>query len=199
MTGQKRSPRRRLGCDVRRAAILDAALEAFAGAPYAEVSVAAVAQASESSTALVFHYFGSKAQLYEETLRVTNERLATRRAQIEASLPEGASTRDRVRAHLLVHLDHVATHPRAWAAPLLDGEGPKGASELRYTARAEYIEALRGLLGYADCPRTTYALWGYVGFLDQACLAWVEAGCPEDQRGALLDAASGALEGALSN
>ena len=47
--------------------------------------------------------------------------------------------------------------------------------------------------------RHRYALWGYLGFIDAACLHWVERGCPDEERWGLVDAALGALEGGLGD
>lgn len=199
MTPQDRTPRQRLDADARRAAILDAARVAFAEATYAEVSVAQIATAAGGSPGLVFHYFTSKAGLYTAVVADTVTRLADRQRAADEALPANSSARDRVRTSLLIYLDHVASHPRAWAAPLVDGQEPPGALRVRHDARARYVAALRDVLEPADWPRHTYALWGFFGFLDQACLHWVSAGCPEDDRFALVDAALGALEGALGD
>lgn len=194
-----RARRQRLDVAARREAILAAALRCYAEAPYAEVSVADVAREANSSTALVFHYFGSKAALYAEVVTAAVGELGrAQRVAIDA-IADGAPKRDRVRASILVYLDHIAAHPRTWAAPLLGGEEPPEAVEIRHQARSSYVEALRALLRPAEWTRHDYALWGYFGFLDQACLRWVDQGCPDDQRDALAEAALGALEGALGD
>lgn len=196
-TGHPR--RQRLDVAARREAILAAALRCFAEAPYAEASVADVAREANSSAALVFHYFGSKAALYAEVVSAAVAELGrAQRVAIDA-LADGAPKRDRVRASILVYLDYIAAHPRTWAAPLLGGEEPPEAVAVRRQARSSYVEALRALLRPAQWTRHEYALWGYFGFLDQACLRWVNQGCPDDQREALADAALGALEGALGD
>ena len=79
------------------------------------------------------------------------------------------------------------------------GTEPEEAQKVRSTARKEYVELLGSLLGVSGWTRHIYALWGYFGFLDQACLHWVEQGCPDDQRQPLIEAALGALEGALGD
>ncbi|MGB4780024.1 MAG: TetR/AcrR family transcriptional regulator, partial [Microbacterium sp.] len=76
---------------------------------------------------------------------------------------------------------------------------PGVVATLRAEARSEYVERLRALLAPSAARRHEYALWGYFGFLDGACLTWVERGCPDDDRDALIDAALGALEGALGD
>lgn len=194
-----RAPRRRLDVDERRGAILTAARSLYAKAPYPEVSIAQIAQAAGASPALVFHYFNSKAALYAAVVDAAIEALADAQRAAQAQLDPGVSVTDRVRASLRVYLDHIATHPSTWAAPLLGGEEPREALDLRQRARARYVVALRDLLKPANGARQDYALWGYFGFLDQACLRWVEAGCPDTERRALIDAALGALQGALDD
>lgn len=201
MNRPDRAPRRRLDVDARRAAILTAARDAFTRARYADVVVGRVAEAAGASPALVFHYFGSKSGLYEEVVRGAIEGLEARQQAADRALGEHVSARDRVRTTLGVYLDHIAAHPDAWAAPLLGGEEPPGVVALRQDARERYVAGLRSWLGLAgdDWPRHDYALWGYFGFLDQACLAWVGAGCPAERRDGLIEASLGALEGALGD
>jgi AcrR family transcriptional regulator len=193
-----RRPRLRLDTQQRRDAILEAAGRCYAAAPYAEVSVAEIAEAAAASQALIFHYFGSKAELFAELISVSIQQLRAAQAAADAALSPGVPARDRVRASLLVYLDHIADHPAAWAAPLIGAGEPAEAVAVRREARAQYVQTLAALLP-PDTGRHDYALWGYFGFLDQACLHWVELGCPDDQRHSLVESALGALEGALGD
>ena len=183
----------------RRKAMLAGASRAFAAAPYSEVTTAVLAECCEASEGLIFHYFGSKAGLYAAVVGEAIDRLG--RAQTEAVelLGPSVSVRDKVRAGLEVYLEHIRTHPEAWAAPLLGGREPPEAIEVRARARESYVEALSQTLGVSGWKRHVYAVSGYFGFLDGACLAWVCDGCPEADRYALIDAALGALEGALGD
>lgn len=194
-----RAPRRRLSVAERRRQILEAAARLYATTPYAQVPVSRVAEAADASAALVFHYFGSKAGLYEAVVDDTVRRLVDDQRAADAMLPDGVPARDRVRASLLVYLDHIAGHPHTWATPLTGGEEPAEVVGMRRSVRAGYVEALDQILGPSVSARHDYALWGYFGFLDQACLRWVERGCPADDRHQLVDAALGALEGALGD
>lgn len=194
-----RTPRQRLDPDERRAAILAAAAEEFAGAPYGEVSVAAVAARAGASEALVYRYFAGKADLFAQVLRDAIGDLLHRQASALAELPDGVPVRDRLRATTLVYLDHVASHPTGWASPLRAGAEPEAATQIRRRTREEYVQRLREVLAPSGSSRHEYALWGYFGFLDAACLHWVDRGCPSDDRWSLLDAALGALEGALGD
>lgn len=191
--------RRRLSTDQRRAEILAAAAAEFARADYAEVSTTRLAAASGSSQALLFHYFGTKAGLFAAVVQEAVNQLRLAQEAADQALPEGVSARDRVRASIEVYLDHIAHHPVAWASPLRGGAEPEESLTVRRQAREDYVERLGRLLGAHGWPRHRYALWGYFGFLDQACLHWVEQGCPDQDRPALVDAALGALEGALGD
>lgn len=199
MTRSDRTPRRRLDPDERRSAILAAAAEEFAAAPYDAVSVSAVAARAGASEALVYRYFESKAELYAQVLRAAITDLLRRQAQALAELPDGVPVRDRLRATTLVYLEHVASHPTGWASPLRAGAEPEIAVRIRRETRADYVERLRALLAPSSTVRHEYALWGYFGFLDAACLHWVDRGCPADDRWSLLDTVLGALEGALGD
>nr|NLI49887.1 TetR/AcrR family transcriptional regulator [Propionibacterium sp.] len=200
MTRADRTPRQRLDAEERRKAILDAGRGLFAGSSFSEVSTQRVAAAAGASQALVFHYFGSKAGLYTAVVEDAVEHLQAALRSADRALPAGAPTRDRVRAALLVYLDEVARYPRAWA-PHRGAEEPAAATAVRLRARADQVAGLRGWLRLdaAAWPRHEYALWGFFGFVDSACLAWVDAGCPEADRHPLVEAALGALEGALGD
>lgn len=191
------APRRRLDTASRRSEILAAARRLYASAGYAEVTSAQVAEAADASQALVFHYFSGKAGLYAAV--VTSELADLHAAQSAATdaLPDGAPPRDRVRASLAASLDHITAHPAAWRARA--SEEPEAAHQVRLAARAEDMDRLGRLLGVHGWERHTYALWGFFGFLDQAFGHWMELGSPAEHREPLIEAALGALEGALGD
>ncbi|WIM72747.1 TetR/AcrR family transcriptional regulator [Corynebacterium suedekumii] len=189
------STRRRLSTAERRAVILDAARDAFAAAPYPEVSVPAIAAASGSSQALVFHYFSAKAGLHAAVVADAVSRLHAAQDAAVGQLAPGQPVRDRVRELLIVHLDHVRTD-----SSLISGPGePSATRAVRDDARADLVTRLAELLGTTGVARHDWALWGWVGFLDRVARRWHEAGCPEDERWPLIEAALGALEGALGD
>ena len=195
-----RRPRQRLDPDARRAKILDAAGVTFAALPFSEVTIAAIARAADASDALIYRYFGGKEALYGEVVQLAITELAAGQRDALEALPDGVPARDRVRTATVVYLDHIARRPDAWAMPLRQpGSEPTAVAELRADARRADVEHLAGLLRPNQNPRHDFALWGYFGFLDAACLHWVERGCPDDERQPLIDAALGALEGALGD
>ncbi len=193
-------PRLRLDPDARREAILRSAAAAFAERPYAEVTLADIAEGARASTPLVYRYFHGKEDLYAQVVRESVDALMERQARAIDELPDGVPVRDRIRMATIVYLDHIATHPDAWAMPMRrPGGEPAAVAELRTRTRRDYVKRLQDLLAPSTQARHGYALWGYFGFIDAAALRWVDKGCPEEDRWALVDAALGALEGALGD
>ena len=184
----------------RRELILSAARRAFASRPYEEVSLAEVAAEARASEALVHKYFAGKAGLYAQVLQRAADELAERTRRADDALPEGSSARDRVRASVLTYLDFIAERSPGWMAyQILAGHEPGEAARVRQEAREAAVRALAEVVGGSRGHRDDFAFWGYLGFLDDACLRWVRAGCPDDQRHSLVDAALGCLEGALGD
>lgn len=200
MSRTDRQPRRRLDPGERREQILAAAAAAFADRRYADVTVAEVAMAAQASEALVYRYFPGKAELYTALVTRAVDELLDSQHDALVALHQGVPARDRLRATARVYLDHVAAHPVGWSTPLRGGGGePPAAVEARRVARADYVARLRAELADRPDLRHDYALWGFFGFLDAACLRWVDQGCPVDHRDPLVDAALGSLEGALGD
>lgn len=195
MTATRPAPRRRLGPEERRAAILAAARAAFATASYGEVGVPEVARQAGGSPAIVFHYFGSKEGLYAAVLEADLAHLADRQRAADEALPANTSARDRVRTWVLARLDHVAAHARGSLAR----EEPAAAAGVRDRAREADLAFLTEVLQPTDAARDRFSLLGFLGFLDAAGAAWASAGCPEDDRHPLAEAALGALQGALGD
>jgi AcrR family transcriptional regulator len=184
----------------RRSAILDAAKAAFAGGSFQEVSVAAVAEAAGASEALVLRYFGSKAGLYVQVVEAAIAVLLERQRAADAALGPHAPPVERVAESVRAYLDFVAAFRRGWAGPLRAAYGePAQAEALRTDLRRHYVDQLRALLGPAPARPRDLALHGYLGFVDAACLAWVDADCPDGERGAIVEMSVAALRAAVGS
>jgi AcrR family transcriptional regulator len=200
MNRTESAERVRLDPAERRNVILDAATEAFAKTGYSEVKISAIAQAAGASDALIYRYFSGKEQLYAEVVQRAINTLLASQAEALAKLPPFTSVRDHVRVATVAYLDHIAAQPGAWALPMRNpGSEPANVAAIRAAAKASYVQALDQMLPQTDDARRPYALWGYYGFLDAACLYWVEAACPEEGRWPLIEAALGALQGAIGD
>jgi AcrR family transcriptional regulator len=197
VTRTDRRPRQRLGEAARREAILTAAGQAFASSPYDQVAVARVADTAGASEALVHRYFGSKSGLYLATVREAVRLLLDRQRVADAELPGEATPRERLAESIRVYLDTVTTWAVGWVTPLLSPGGePPAATELRAESRAYYVRLMRAMLETED-DRLDYALHGYLGFLDTACLRWAARGYPGRDRAVITAQALGALDGGL--
>ncbi|MCB2174449.1 MAG: TetR/AcrR family transcriptional regulator; helix-turn-helix transcriptional regulator [Actinomycetales bacterium] len=185
----------RMPPDERRAALLAAAGEVFAAASYADTSVADVAALAGVSEPLVFRYFPTKADLHAAVVRGWAEDLATRQDAAVAAVPTGAPVRDRVRALLEVLADDAAAGARWWLEP---DSFPAASVAVVASAREAQTARLRALLP-AHWQRHDYALEAWPGFVEAAVRTWAGRGCPDDERGHLVEATLGALQGAMGD
>jgi AcrR family transcriptional regulator len=200
MTRQDKRPRQRLSEQTRRAAILHAAGEAFSRSPYEQVSVDAIAAAAGASQALVHRYFRGKSGLYVAVVESAVAELLQRQHAADAALGPESAPRERVTASLWVYLDVVKEWAVGWRGPFLaPGGEPDEAGGVRRRSRLAYVALLREVLELDPRPDLDYALHGYLGFVDRACLAWAEAGYPDDHRPFIVDQALGALYGAVGS
>lgn len=200
MRTQDRQARQRLTPEVRTGAILAAATAAFTADTYDQVSVSAVAVAAGASEALVYKYFENKPGLYTEVVRRQFERLAARQADVVAHLHPNTSARDLVRLTIEAVLDHVKTLRAAWASPFFTAAfEPEPVQELRRRYRHEFAANLAERLDNPDYRRAQLAITGFLGYLGAAAQQWVDDDCPDADRGPLVEAALGALQGALGD
>lgn len=182
---------------MRREAILDAAAPAFAAAPAAEVIVADIARAAGVSEALVFKYFGTKTGLQAAVLDRAADDLAARRDAEDAARDPHTPARERVKRALSVWLDALA-EGRGIAMTSAAGD-PVEVARVRSRVRADWWSWLTGVIQPDATARHSFALNGFLGFLDAAGAAWSADGCPVDRRWPLIETALGALEGALGD
>lgn len=200
MPREDRHPRRRRPPEERREAILAAATEAFASAPYNTVAVAGIAAAAGASEALVFRYFAGKPGLYVEVVRRQLDSLVDRREAVLAALPPNTCSRDRIRVLIEATLDHVRGNAGGWPLPHRAAPAePEPARQLRIAYRAAFVDHVAAQLRRGGQERDRLATVGFVGFLDAAAADWSARQCPAEDREPLVACALGALEGALGD
>ncbi|TQS42207.1 TetR/AcrR family transcriptional regulator [Cryptosporangium phraense] len=169
-----RRPRRRLSPAERRAELLAAGGRAFAAASYADVSVADVAAEVGASPALVHHHFGSKHGLYVAVLTEAADDLR-RRLRAVADVAEPS---ERLRAGIGAFVGFVGERRVGWIALYRGRHAADPAVRALFAdVRAEVLDVLRADAvagGCAPGPALEIALRGYLGFVDEACVAWTE-------------------------
>lgn len=187
---------RRMVPDERRALILRAARDLFSRRPYAQVSVADIAQAAGVSPPLIVFHYGSKRALYLALLEAAAD-------AIRAGLNElpGPPSLDRLRAGVRFYAGYARDHRTGFLSLLRGGQDMAEAAALVEAFRDELAgQILAGLTtagqapadagpggadpGGADLgsagPLTFLAVRGYLGYVDAMIVHWLAL--PGDDR-----------------
>ena len=164
--------RRRLTPDARRAELLRAGERVFTEASYEDVSIEQIADAAGVSKNLLYHYFTGKRELYLETIRAaTNEMLA--RTAPDMTMEPIPRLRASIDQHLLYAEEHAAGYTK-----LLRGAGGDGEVQAIVTAARQTVVdrtlASLPLPGPKPPPALVLALHGWVAFIDEVSIAWLE-------------------------
>ncbi|MCB2412511.1 TetR/AcrR family transcriptional regulator [Demequina sp. TTPB684] len=198
MTSETPTPRRRLDPAARREELLEAARLVFSEKSYAEATMSEIADAAGASEALVFRYFPTKAELYAELMERALAALAAEQERVVAAAGPGQPVMAQLRLTTRAYADFIKANSQHARPDAIAGE-PREAARVRAQARSRYVEGLRSMLAPREDVRHEYALWGFMGFVDAACVAWIDRGCPDSERDALVETCLGALEGALGD
>jgi AcrR family transcriptional regulator len=164
---------RRLGHDQRRAQILDAARRLFSKQHYAAVSSDEIAREAGVTRGLLYHYFGSKRELFVEVVR---DSLGAAQA-IVPQIPRAGRLRDVVARSVDLWLDVVEANAETMFA-VLGAEGFGRDAELEglvHEGRDAGVEAIIAVLGIEDADeRTRAVLRAYSGLADVAVREWLQ-------------------------
>ncbi|MGI5273567.1 TetR/AcrR family transcriptional regulator [Nonomuraea sp. CA-218870] len=155
--------------------LLDAALEHFSQRPYADVTVGDIARSAGVAHGLLSHHFNGKESLYAEAVREIDRRL---REAVKLT-PEGSAL-ERLRRHLVAHLEFLAEHENAARNLILRRSEATGLAWDAFEAtRCEGIRAVCELLGLdADEPALQLPLRGFSAACDETALHWLAGGRP---------------------
>jgi AcrR family transcriptional regulator len=165
------SRRTRLTVAQRREQLLELGRRAFAKMPYDQVNLEDIARQAQVSRTLVYHYFPTKRQFYLETVKAASGDLRLRTAPDESLNPF-----ERLRASLDGFIDYIEEHGDTFKTLIqnasgIDSEVAEVASETRHLMMTRVLEAL----GIAKPPPTVrVALLGWVGFVENAALEWID-------------------------
>ncbi|MBX3232334.1 MAG: TetR/AcrR family transcriptional regulator [Labilithrix sp.] len=184
-SGRKTKTRVRLDVDERRSQLVELGLAEFGSRPYDEVSIDAIAQAAGISKGLVYHYFPTKRAFYIACVREGATRVVN---QIEA--PAEGTPFEQLRAAIDRYLEYVRVHGVAFATLMRSGIGAdREITEIIDETRDALLNLLRSGLGelfpnVADTKGTLLdiALRGWIGLVESASIAWVEACLDQDTK-----------------
>lgn len=188
-------PRRRMSPDDRRDQLLDIGATLFAGQPYEDVAMEAVAAAAGVSRALLYRYFPTKRDFFAAIFQRASDRLLA-----TTSLDPAEPLADQVLAGLDNHIDYFVANARTL---LVANRGAlSGDPVVQAIISAELAELRRrmldafGLVGPARA-RASMVLNGWLAFVRAMCVEWLQA--PSMPRDELRDLCLRTLTGALGH
>ncbi len=148
--------------------IRQAAAELFAEKGFEATSIADIGDRADITKSLLYHHFGSKAQLYENVLSEATEELIQRVAEVAESAPVSK----RFSAGIDTYLEFIAEHPAEGRLLLREPPAHGELAALHQRLNANRHEALESLLatqqkrtnqrahiGLAATAIRTFALW----------------------------------------
>ena len=161
-------PRRRLGLDERREALLGHAVELFNTRPYDDVSVDDIAGAAGVSKGLLYHYFANKRELHVACVQLSTERF------VHAIDIDDPDPQTRLCRSLTAYVDYVAASKEGYRAVLLGGAGSDPAVvAVVERARVAAVQRILADGGRPASPAVLIAIRGWIGFCEAAALAWL--------------------------
>src|SRR3954453_9100422 len=160
----------RLDVDERRRRLMEIGAELFTEHAYDELSMAKIAKAAGISKALLYHYFPSK----EADFVATPEEKANELQQRTAPDPE-LEPLEQLSASLDAYLGWIEENADSYDKMIRNaGAAPEVRALLDRVRTTTATRVLEGLsAGSAPSPILRTAVRGWLGFMDGACLDWV--------------------------
>lgn len=128
--------------DPGRERVLAAALELFGEQGYHATSVAEIGERADISKSVLYHYFDSKATVYEAVIEAATHELLGRVADSVPAAPHAP----RLRAGVEAYLAYLTEHPAAWRLFLRDPPTDPGLLDTHRRLASERAESLSRLL-----------------------------------------------------
>ena len=170
---QRSASRRRLSPEARRQQLVEAGLEIFGSRTYEGIDVEEIAVAAGVSTGLMYHYFESKRDYYLHVLREATRLL------LEVTAPDPAlGSRKSLERTMDVYVQYLQDHGTGFATVhrgALSGD-PEVRAVVDQYKRVQVERALADLgLEPGQAPAIELAVRGWLGFVVETSLDWVEA------------------------
>jgi AcrR family transcriptional regulator len=160
----------RLDVDERRRRLLELGADLFTRFAYDELSMARIAKEAGISKALLYHYFPSKEAYFLATLEEKAAELAAR-TRPDPALPPFEQLSSSLEAYLGWIDENAGSFDK-----MIRSSGVPEVRALLDRVRAEtaqrIVDGIRGEKPASPLLRTTVR--GWLGFMDGACLDWIE-------------------------
>jgi AcrR family transcriptional regulator len=144
----------------------------FTETPYEDASIEQIAEAAGVSKNLLYHYFQGKRDLYLATIRAATNEILNRTAPDLTREPI-----PRLRASIDEHLAFVEEHADGYIKLLRNAGGDPEVQAIVADARQQVVQrtiASLPLGNGAPPPALVLALYGWVSFIDEVSIAWLE-------------------------
>jgi AcrR family transcriptional regulator len=164
-----RKPKIRPG-EPARQRVIDAGLELFGERGYDATSIAEIGERAGVAKSVLYHYFGSKAKLYEAVVEAETRDVLER---VAAAVPDDPEA-PRLRAGVEAYLGFLAERPAAWRLFLRDPPAEPGLAEVYERVARQRAVGLTALLTTPSKRRaaswhvelaatgiTAFAIWWY--------------------------------------
>ncbi len=148
--------------------VLEAALELFGERGYHATSIAEIGDRARIAKSVLYHYFPSKARLYEAVIEAETRELLERVAAAVPADPEAP----RLRAGVEAYLDFLAERPATWRLFLRDAPAEPGLVDVYERLARERAAGLAGLLTTETKRREASLHVGLVATGIRAFAAW---------------------------
>jgi AcrR family transcriptional regulator len=182
----------RLDVDERRRRLLELGAELFTRFAYDELSMARIAREAGISKALLYHYFPSKEAYFVATLEEKAAELEAR-TQPDPSLPPF----EQLSGSLDAYLGWVQENASSFDKMIRSSHAVPEVRALLDRVRADTVKRISEGLSPERPPSPVLrtAVRGWLGFMDGACLDWVEHGDVDREvlHGLLLSTLMGAV------
>jgi AcrR family transcriptional regulator len=173
--------------------ILEVATRLFTRRPFDEISAVDIAREAGVAHGLTFHYFGSKAKLYEEISQLAADRLD--KIHIRATLKGSPS--EKLRGFLVAHMGEVHRRRVDYVFHSRGG-GTPAIQEIWERSRTNGIRLILGFYGVTEAsPELEVATRAWLGYYDELVLAWVQGRIKD--KAAIVEMAFRLFPPALSN
>ena len=180
----------RLQVDERRRQLLEFGADLFTRHAFDELSMAAIAREAGVSKALLYHYFPSKADFFEATLRQAAEDLAAR-TEVDPDLPPIEALANSLGAFL----EYIEQNELAYRKLMQSATSIGEVKTLIAEVRENTAQRMLAFLPPEQPPKVQAAVRAWLWFMDGACLDWLDR--RDMEREELRDLLMGTLMGAL--
>lgn len=163
----------RLSPEARRAQLIGLGVEMLATRTLDELSVEDIAQQAGISRGLLFHYFSSKQEFHLEVARAAAQELIRRTEPDESKAPLEA-----LHGSLSAFIDYVEENPDNYKS-LVRGAA-SGDDEMRAifdetrATLAQRVISVVAEMGLEMSPRATLAVHGWVAFVEESVIRWID-------------------------